>query len=169
MLFCSSMLFLLATSRVISNSVIVICIFLRMRCTSVLSFVSASTKRELSWSISIDICFLGKTSSMDKRNDKCRPIYSISYLTHSSSSSFSVKRRSMSWRYWFISAAIRWARCSSALRAFQMQTGWTLRSNIKSYLAERKIQKLIVSYRFRFLVSGSQFLALIFQTTILNF
>ena len=58
MLFWSSMLFLLDTSSVISSSVMVTWSFLRMRVTSVFSLVSASTRRLLSWSISMDICFL---------------------------------------------------------------------------------------------------------------
>lgn len=65
MVFCKSMLFLFATSRDSSNSVIWICNFFFTRCTSVFNFVSASTTRAFSCSISILVCLL---------------IYFISYL-----------------------------------------------------------------------------------------
>lgn len=56
--FCKSMLCLLAASRDISSSVICICIFFLIRAISVLSFASASAKRRLSCSISIAYCLL---------------------------------------------------------------------------------------------------------------
>lgn len=58
MVFCKSMLFLFATSRDSSNSVIWICNFFFTRCTSVFNFVSASTTRAFSCSISILVCLL---------------------------------------------------------------------------------------------------------------
>lgn len=49
---------LLATSSDISSSVIVICIFFLMRCTSVFSFASASANFMFSCSISSEYCLL---------------------------------------------------------------------------------------------------------------
>lgn len=56
--FCRSMLFLLATSRDSSSSVMWICNFFFTRWTSVFSFVSASTTRAFSCSISMLVCLL---------------------------------------------------------------------------------------------------------------
>ena len=58
MVFCKSMLFLLATSKDSSSSVIWTCSFFFTRCTSVFNFVSASTTRAFSCSISILVCLL---------------------------------------------------------------------------------------------------------------
>ena len=58
MVFCKSILFLLATSKDSSSSVIWTCSFFFTRCTSVFNFVSASTTRAFSCSISILVCLL---------------------------------------------------------------------------------------------------------------
>lgn len=58
MVFCRSMLFLLATSRDNSSSVIWIWSFFFTRWTSVFNFVSASTTRAFSCSISMLVCLL---------------------------------------------------------------------------------------------------------------
>lgn len=84
----------------------------------------------------------------------------ITYRIASTSSSFSARRRSASWRYWLKSAARRCPRCSSALRP--CKEGERLARALLEVIVTR-------TYSFGFLVGSGQFITLVLQTTQLQF